>query len=390
MKKVAQEIMESEEGQNYAAGIRAGTITPPDRTKPDGNYSYTNIDEWMAGASGSQPLQLDPTPDEDGYYSAASARDVDRFLWENRSSFYGEKVLADSKGSVSSEEFNNALAGQSGRYGGRMIFDPDTGTIYEGINDDMSEAEQDAFMSSLDRAIGNNSVPIGVDPSLLSPEVRMEAEAMYGRGDTVTRIGDTKYLVDGDGNVVTYQVKDIDYSSGPSFGPGMNEGGTVPLRTSMGDTEVAAGGIANVPTGFTKSMPSEQEFSMVAAAVLGRVENPDAIVDMFVEKYGPEMFRQVREFILQNVAPNAQTEGMIRGQGSGMDDKVPGMIGDQQPVAVSPGEFIVPADVVSGLGDGSSDAGAKELDKMMDRVRMGRGGTTKQAPPIDARKAMPI
>jgi hypothetical protein len=111
---------------------------------------------------------------------------------------------------------------------------------------------------------------------------------------------------------------------------------------------------------------------------------------MFVEKYGPEMFRQVREFILQNVAPNAQTEGMIRGQGSGMDDKVPGMIGDQQPVAVSPGEFIVPADVVSGLGDGSSDAGAKELDKMMDRVRMGRGGTTKQAPPIDARKAMPI
>ena len=72
-----------------------------------------------------------------------------------------------------------------------------------------------------------------------------------------------------------------------------------------------------------------------------------------------------------------------------MDDKVPGMIGDQQPVAVSPGEFIVPADVVSGLGDGSSDAGAKELDKMMDRVRMARGGTTKQAPSIDAGKMMP-
>ena len=128
---------------------------------------------------------------------------------------------------------------------------------------------------------------------------------------------------------------------------------------------------------------------MVAAAVLGRVENPDAIVDMFVKKYGPEMFQRVREYVLQNVAPNAQTEGMIRGKGSGMDDKVPGMIGDQQPVAVSPGEFIVPADVVSGLGDGSSDAGAKELDKMMDRVRMARGGTTKQAPSIDAGKIMP-
>ena len=72
-----------------------------------------------------------------------------------------------------------------------------------------------------------------------------------------------------------------------------------------------------------------------------------------------------------------------------MDDKVPGMIGDQQPVAVSPGEFIVPADVVSGLGDGSSDAGAKELDRMMERVRMARGGTTEQAPSINARKMMP-
>ena len=51
-----------------------------------------------------------------------------------------------------------------------------------------------------------------------------------------------------------------------------------------------------------------------------------------------------------------------------MDDKVPGMIGDQQPVAVSPGEFIVPADVVSGLGDGSTDAGVEELHGMMDRV----------------------
>ena len=272
-----------------------------------------------------------------------------------------------------------------------MIFDPESGTIYEGVTDDMSEAEKNAFMQSLERAESNQSVPVGVDPSLLTPTQRMRAEAMYGSGNTVTRIGNTKYLVDEDGKVVTYEVKDVDYQSSPSFGPGpgMADGGTVPLRTSMGDAEVSAGGIANVPTEFTASMPSEQEFSMVAAAVLGRVENPDAIVDMFVEKYGPEMFQRVREFVLQNVAPNAQTEGMIRGNGSGMDDKVPGMIGDQQPVAVSPGEFIVPADVVSGLGDGSSDAGADELDRMMERVRMGRNGTTKQAPSIDARKTMP-
>ena len=128
---------------------------------------------------------------------------------------------------------------------------------------------------------------------------------------------------------------------------------------------------------------------MIKDAVLGRIENADAVVDMFVKKYGPEMFQQLRNMLLRSSQPQAQTEGMIRGNGSGMDDAVPGMIGDQQPVAVSPGEFIVPADVVSGLGDGSSDAGAKELDQMMERVRMARGGTTKQAPSIDANGIMP-
>ena len=69
-----------------------------------------------------------------------------------------------------------------------------------------------------------------------------------------------------------------------------------------------------------------------------------------------------------------------------MDDLVPGMIGDQQPVAVSPGEFIVPADVVSGLGDGDTDAGAEDLEQMMDRVRMERTGTTEQPQPLMAKK----
>ena len=65
-----------------------------------------------------------------------------------------------------------------------------------------------------------------------------------------------------------------------------------------------------------------------------------------------------------------------------MDDLVQGMIGTQQPVAVSPGEYIVPADVVSGLGDGSTDAGVQQLDGMLDRVRMERTGTTQQPAPL--------
>jgi len=152
----------------------------------------------------------------------------------------------------------------------------------------------------------------------------------------------------------------------PQVGPPAT-GGDIPIRTSM----------------------MEGTVSMLAMAVLGQTENPDPIINMFVDKYGPDMFRQARQMILESVVPNAQTEGMVRGNGSGMDDKVQGMIGKDQPVAVSPGEYIVAADVVSGLGEGSSDAGARELDKMMDKVRMERNGTTQQAPRIDERKVMP-
>jgi hypothetical protein len=174
---------------------------------------------------------------------------------------------------------------------------------------------------------------------------------------------------------------------------GMAEGGPtadkVMLRTPMGEQPVEAGGIANIPTGMSASMPSEEEFQMLAAALMGMTDQADAIINMFVEKYGSEMFSQIRDMILKQGVPGAQTEGMIQGAGGGMDDMVGGMIGSQQPVAVSPGEYIVPADVVSGLGDGSSDAGARELDGMMDRVRMARGGTTNQAPPVNAQGVMP-
>ena len=128
---------------------------------------------------------------------------------------------------------------------------------------------------------------------------------------------------------------------------------------------------------------------MLASALLGESQQADQIIQMFLNKYGPEVFSQVREMILSMVTPNAQNEGMIRGQGGGMDDMIPGMIGASQPVAVSPGEYIIPADVVSDLGDGSSDAGAEELDMMLERVRMARGGTAEQPPPIDAKRIMP-
>lgn len=121
-----------------------------------------------------------------------------------------------------------------------------------------------------------------------------------------------------------------------------------------------------------------------AMAILGRMEQAeaDAAINAFLDTFGQDAFEMLREQVLQGNVPGAQTEGMVRGDGGGMDDAVPGMIGDSQPVAVSPGEFIVPADVVSGLGDGSSDAGAERLDELIESVRMARTGTPEQPAPI--------
>ena len=80
----------------------------------------------------------------------------------------------------------------------------------------------------------------------------------------------------------------------------------------------------------------------------------------------------------------------LRSATDGMADKIPASIDGKDPAALSGGEFVVPADVVSGMGNGNSDAGAKNLYAMMDRVRQARTGTTKQAPAIDPDKMLPM
>jgi len=125
-------------------------------------------------------------------------------------------------------------------------------------------------------------------------------------------------------------------------------------------------------------------------AVLGQHQNPDQAIQVFIEKYGVDAFLQLRDSVLQQQVPNAQTEGIISGQGGGMDDMVNGMIGNQQGIAVSPGEYIVPSDVVSMLGDGSSDSGADRLDEMLKKIRVNKTGTSVQAEEIDEQEVLPI
>jgi hypothetical protein len=80
---------------------------------------------------------------------------------------------------------------------------------------------------------------------------------------------------------------------------------------------------------------------------------------------------------------------LLKGPGDGMSDNIPAIIGRRQPARLADGEFVVPADVVSHLGNGSTDAGAKKLHSMMDNVRKARTGKKKQAPAVKANRFIP-
>lgn len=168
-----------------------------------------------------------------------------------------------------------------------------------------------------------------------------------------------------------------------------------------GMVRLAAGGLADMPQGdavFPRGAPGPQmnEKDLVQATIKAiRNELPEQAAAMvlaqFVQKFGEDALRKVVSDVQEGRVPGGDMEGQIKGPGDGMDDLVPATMDDgSSDVLLSDGEFIVPADVVSGLGNGSTDAGAAELDSMMSRVRQERTGMTEQPKQVAAGGLLPV
>ena len=91
----------------------------------------------------------------------------------------------------------------------------------------------------------------------------------------------------------------------------------------------------------------------------------------------------------QGGVPGYKAGGYLDGPGDGMSDSIPATIEGRQPARLADGEFVIPADVVSHLGNGSTKAGSERLYGMLDKVRKARTGTTKQGKKINPAKYMP-
>lgn len=135
------------------------------------------------------------------------------------------------------------------------------------------------------------------------------------------------------------------------------------------------------------------EKELVNAAIKA-IQNPSpqskGILRMFVQQFGEAALQKLIQAVQSGeIGANAQNEGQIAGAGDGMDDLVPANLEGQEDVLLSKDEYIVPADVVSSLGNGSSDAGAASLDTMVDTVRTAKYGRRVQPPQINPSDFLP-
>lgn len=159
-------------------------------------------------------------------------------------------------------------------------------------------------------------------------------------------------------------------------------------------------GIAALPTGFdaqTFAAPP-QEAGFNAETYTAPMQEPGFDAETYTEAketetapaaVTPTSPQEEAGFMAQLFNEGGSTGRYLRGQTDGMADEIPTSIDGKDPAALSHGEFVIPADVVSHLGNGNSDAGARKLHEMMDEVRKARTGTTEQGKRINPDKFMP-
>ena len=168
------------------------------------------------------------------------------------------------------------------------------------------------------------------------------------------------------------------------------EGGDLqdPMAMEMGLGSMQSEGMGE------SSMNDKELISGAIDVIQGEVQDTDqqkVILGQFVAQFGQQALQDLVSKVQSgeiNGEPK-EGDGMVTGAGDGMADMIPASLGQDQDVLLSDGEFVVPADVVSGIGNGSSDSGSDKLYDMMDRVREMRTGGKTQPPAVPEEMMLP-
>jgi hypothetical protein len=166
----------------------------------------------------------------------------------------------------------------------------------------------------------------------------------------------------------------IDADMGQRYGFSMNPtGGQQAQQMQQGQqlqqAQLGQNPLSNTPTPTTTPFPQpdpygrEQRYFAPSYTKL----TPEAATSMYGYAKGGD--------ISSNLGDYSDGGRLLRGPGDGVSDSIPAMIGKKQPARLADGEFVVPARIVSELGNGSTEAGARKLYAMMDRIQKARGKT---------------
>lgn len=172
---------------------------------------------------------------------------------------------------------------------------------------------------------------------------------------------------------------------GVGLGKGYAKGGMVT------DCYAAGGQLGTAPGGVQPQDARKRLFFAAVQALQGQSANPQAVLQAFVRAWGPQALEELKQHILSGQTPGHSPQqqpqqglkggGQVSGPGDGMSDQVSAVAGNQ-PIRLSTDEYVVPADAVAMLGNGSSRAGAAKLDKGIARLRHKKYGHSKQPPPL--------
>ena len=201
-------------------------------------------------------------------------------------------------------------------------------------------------------------------------------------------------------SLMNVPLSDVNEMMGPyyrAFGEAKPEGVANLLQTQQGLVSEAG---RRLPVGMTPAQRSvtgalqDAPNDMVARLLGMGIFTPETAAQFYQSRYPGLTAEQVQEALgqygyaqggLASVAPQGQGY-YLGGPTDGMADQIPATIDNRQPAALSDGEFVIPADVVSHLGNGNSNSGAQQLYGMMDKIRKARTGSTEQGKQINPQK----
>jgi len=187
-----------------------------------------------------------------------------------------------------------------------------------------------------------------------------------------------------------FQAQTLGYADGGDVGMNLDKLPTLNVNTGR---QGYSGGSGDGTNFLRALLAREDENSLSGRIFGGLLDNINNLPNPFAAMSGAG--RSATPSYSLNVNTGKQEAqgkaqgGYLDGQGDGMSDSIPATIEGKQPARLADGEFVVPADVVSHLGNGSSKAGSKRLYAMLDKVRHARTGNKKQGKEIKADKYLP-